>query len=71
MIWYLSTSVDSAIVLEVFKKFVGYFKSLTRTTVSYGLWNYRRMYCFSFSLNLFYLSLDYLCLSVVPNTAKK
>ena len=52
----------------MFSTVVRYFKSLTRTIISSGLWNSHRMYCFSFSLNW---SSDSLCYAVVLRTAQK
>ena len=43
MIGYFSSSDDSAVGIDVFKTVVGSFKSLTRMTISSGLWNSLRM----------------------------
>ena len=66
MIRSFLSSDDSAVGLDVFKTIVGSFKYLTRTIMSSGFWNFLRMYCFRFSPNLSYWSLDYLCSVVVP-----
>ena len=71
MIGYLSSSVDSAVGLNVFKLVVWYFKSLTIMAMSSRLWNYCRMYFFSFFLNFLNWPLASLWLAVVPNTAPK
>ena len=54
MIRSLFSSVDSTVGLDVLKIVLGYFKVLTRTMVSSGLWNYCRMYRLSFSLKFLY-----------------
>ena len=43
MIGYFSSSADNAVVLEVFKTIMGYFKSLTRMIVSSGLWRHQQL----------------------------
>ena len=70
MIGSFSSSVDIAVGIYVSKTFLGSFKSLTIMMMSSGLWNSSRMYCFSFSLNLMYLSVASLCLAVVPKTTQ-
>ena len=71
MIRSFLSSVDSDVGLNVFKIVAGYFKSLTRTMMSLGFWNYLMMYCFRFSPKFLYLSLDFICLEVVPKTVPK
>ena len=71
IIWSFSSSADSDVVCDLFKKVVGYFKSLTRTIMSSELWNYLRMYCLIFSLNFLFWYLASLRLDVVPKTAPK
>ena len=65
MIGYFLSYDDSAVVIDVFRTFVGYFKYLTRTMMSSGFWNYLRMYCFIFLMNFLYWSLAYLCADMV------
>ena len=71
MIGSFYSSSKIAVGLDVFRSLVEYFKPLTRTMMSSGLWNYIRMYCLRLSLNFLYLSLAYICLDVVPKTAPK
>ena len=54
MIGYFLSSVGSTVVIDMFNTVVGYFKYLTRMMISSGFCNYRRTYCFIFSLNLLY-----------------
>ena len=70
-IGYFLSSADSYVDFYVFKTFVGHFKLLTIPMMYWGFWNSLRMYCFSFSLNLLYWSLNSLCSDVFPKTTPK
>ena len=54
MIGYVQSSVESAVGIYLFKKIIGYFRSLARTIMFSGLYNSFSMYCFSILLNLLY-----------------
>ena len=71
MILSLSYLVYSDVGPDVSSTVIRSFRYHNRKIMSSGLWNYQNTYCFIFSVDFLYWSLDSFCLSMVLKYASK